>query len=282
MLVLLVAFAEARSESRHGLVIGVGEYLDARWGKIHGDRDVPIVKQMLGQCGYDDIVTLTNQEATKGAIIAAFGNLCARCGQGDTVYVHFSGHGQLVTDVDGDEEDGWDEAWVPYDAMFAYSSTYKGEHHLIDDEIAVWMNRVKNKIGPSGRLLVVVDACHSGDSTREAIDGDEDMVVRGTDTDFIIPLRSLPARRPAAKETWLTLTACRDYQINCEIKTVNGKYYGMLSYVLCREHARMAGLDNDNVTMRLQQLVDKYRHRLPQDITLSGEVDSHSLSVFFK
>ncbi|MCM1139975.1 MAG: caspase family protein, partial [Muribaculum sp.] len=195
--------------TRHGLVIGLGEYQDKAWSKIHGDRDVPIVKDMLTKCGYTDIVTLVNKQATKAGITSAFSQLAERCKKGDVVYIHFSGHGQQITDVNGDEDDGWDEAWIPYDAMYAYSNSYKGEKHLIDDEIAMWMGKIKSKIGATGNLLLVVDACHSGDSSRDDIEDDE-IYIRGAEKDFIIPLKKKPSKIAKTKENWLTLTACRD------------------------------------------------------------------------
>lgn len=109
-------------QTKHGLVIGLGQYQDKTWGTIHGDNDVPLVKDMLAACGYKDIVTLVNKDATKDGVISSFENLSRKCKNGDIVYIHFSGHGQQITDVNGDEDDGFDEAWIPYDAMYAYSS----------------------------------------------------------------------------------------------------------------------------------------------------------------
>ncbi len=281
IILLTISCSIVCGSSRHGLIIGLGEYKDNTWSKIHGDRDVEIIRNMLSDCGYTDIKTLINREATKDGILAAFRGLSDRCRIGDVVYIHFSGHGQRITDVNGDEDDGWDEAWVPYDAMFAYSRNYKGEKHLIDDEIALWMTRIINKIGPSGRLLVVVDACHSGDSSRED-NGDEEIYVRGADKDFIIPMETAPARTVRADENWLTLTACRNYQTNCEVRTTTGGFYGMLSCALYKEYGNLSNMDNEMVMSQLQMFVNRFRHDLPQDITLTGSIQSYTLTEFFK
>lgn len=267
--------------TRHGLIIGLGEYQDKAWSKIHGDRDVPIVKDMLANCGYTDIVTLVNKQATKIGITSAFSQLAERCTKGDVVYIHFSGHGQQITDMNGDEDDGWDEAWIPYDAMYAYSGSYKGEKHLIDDEIAMWMGKIKSKIGATGNLLLVVDACHSGDSSRDDIEDDE-IYIRGAEKDFVIPQKKKPAKIAKARENWLTLSACRDFQVNCEVKTTSGGFYGMLSYALCKGYPDFKKKDNNGIAMQLQQFVDKFRHQLPQDVTLTGLTSKQSLSVFFR
>lgn len=267
-------------QTKRGLVIGLGQYQDRTWGTIHGDMDVPLVKSMLTSCGYNDIATMVNKEATKAGILTAFGNLSKRCKKGDIVYIHFSGHGQQITDVNGDEDDGWDEAWIPYDAMFAYSSSYRGENHLVDDEIAIWMSKIKQKIGDTGKLLVVVDSCHSGDSLRE--DNGEEVFCRGATDDFIIPIKNKPHRSAKTKENWLTLTACRDYQVNCEVKTIKGNYYGMLSFALCNYYKYLRNKTNMEIEASLQTFVDKHRHSLPQDITLTGEdKDKANISIFF-
>ncbi len=267
--------------TRRGLVIGLGEYQDKAWSKIHGDRDVTIVKDMLVKCGYTDVVTLVNKQATKAGIISTFSQLTDRCRKGDIVYIHFSGHGQQITDVNGDEDDGWDEAWIPYDALYSYSNSYRGEKHLIDDEIAIWMSKIKNKIGIAGNLLLVVDACHSGDSSRDGIE-DDVRYIRGADKDFIIPMKQKPTKIAKTKENWLTLTACRDFQVNCEVKTTSGEFYGMLSYAICKGHPDFKKKDNNGIAMQLQQFVDKFRHQLPQDITLTGLTSKQSLSTFFR
>ena len=168
----------AFGQSKRALVIGLGQQEDKNWGKINGDKDVAYVQKMLKDAGYKEVRTLINKQATKARIVTAFNSLTNRCRVGDVVYIHFSGHGQQVTDVNGDEwPDSLDEAWIPYDAYLSYGKKDKGEKHLIDDELNVLLTAIKNKIGNQGKMLVVVDACHSGDSSRG--DEDDDVVTRG-------------------------------------------------------------------------------------------------------
>ena len=268
---------QAWGMTRHGLVIGLGEYQDKTWCHIHGDKDVPLINNMLIKCGYTDVVTLINKQATKAGIISSFRNLAKRCGKGDVVYIHFSGHGQQITDVNGDEEDGWDEAWVPYDAMYAYSKSYKGENHLIDDEIAAWLNEIKRKIGSTGKILLVIDACHSGDSDRGIEDIDE--YIRGASDDFIIPLNKTPKRISKATQNWLTVTACKNIQNNCEVKINDGEFYGILTYALYSNFENLIQLENHRILQVLQHYVNLNRRRGHQTVTITG---NHSLAQFFK
>ncbi len=278
LLMLIVCGCGAYGQTRRGLVVGVGEYRDRAWSRIHGDRDVPVVREMLRLCDYTDVSSLTNNEATKAAITEAFHSLAGRCKNGDVVYIHFSGHGQQVTDVSGDEDDGWDEAWVPYDAMYAYSESYKGENHLLDDEIAALLAEIKSRVGPSGRILVVVDACHSGDSDRGSADSEE-VYVRGASDDFVIPVTSTLRKTAKPKADWLTVTACTNVQNNCELRTKEGCYYGMLTYALFSNLYEIRGLDNQKVLRGLQRYVNLNRKRGRQTVTLSGD---HLLAGFFK
>lgn len=257
------------AQTRRALIIGIGVQKDVSWTKINGDKDVPYVLQMLQNAGYTDVRTLVNEQATKADIVSAFKKLAAKCKTGDMVYVQFSGHGQLVTDVNGDEADGWDEAWIPYDAYLKYDRKDRGEKHLIDDEINVLLTGIRNKIGDSGKLLVVVDACHSGDSSR----GDEDEVIRGVKDEFVIPIKK-KGKSVKAPERWITLSACKDFQLNQEMKTPK---VGKLTYALYMIAQK------GNVSLEeIEAMMSACRGRLPQTPVLTGETKKYNISEFLR
>ena len=270
---MVLSSVQLTAQTKRALVIGIGEQVDKSWAKINGDKDVPLVQQMLQKVGYTDIRTLVNKQATKAGIVTAFKKLTAQCAAGDIVYIHFSGHGQQVTDVNGDEgkEDGWDEAWIPYDAYLRYDEKrYKGEKHLIDDELNTLLTAIRNKIGDSGKLLVVVDACHSGDSSR----GDDiDETVRGVKDEFIIPVK----RRGTAQkspERWLTLSACKDYQLNQEMKDPKA---GKLTYALYTLS------EKGSVTIEaVQMFMQRNRGRYAQTPLQTGETSKYKISDFLR
>ena len=262
---LLFLSVSITAQTKRALVIGIGEQKDKNWAKINGDKDVPYVHQMLHDAGYRDVRTLVNSQATKFGIVAAFKKLSSQCSVGDVVYIHFSGHGQLVTDVNGDEEDGWDEAWIPYDAYLSYCKNDKGEKHLIDDEINILLHAIKKNIGTTGKMLVVVDACHSGDSSRG-----EDIreVVRGVNDEFVIPSKHT-FKTNKASELWLTLSACKDFQLNQELKSPQ---VGKLTYALY-----MLSKDGALTIEAIDRFMKRYRRRLPQAPVLTG-VKNYGLS----
>lgn len=270
---LLVCQGVVFGQSKRALVVGLGKQEDPRWGKINGDKDVPYVQEMLKNAGYKEIRTLINGQATKARIVAAFASLTNRCKAGDMVYIHFSGHGQQVTDVNGDEKsDSMDESWIPYDAYLSYGKKDKGEKHLLDDELNVLLTAIKNKIGDKGKMLVVVDACHSGDSSRGDED-DEEVVTRGVWNDFVIPHKK-KGKSKKAPERWLTLSACQDFQLNQEIKNPQ---VGKLTYALYMM-AQKRSFDFKDI----EAFMDQYRARLPQNPVLTGETTLYNISDFIK
>ena len=286
ILLLLSLFVSA--QTKRALVIGLGEQQDKAWNKINGDKDVPLVQGMLKSAGFRSVTTLVNRQATKSGIVGAFKRMAASCKQGDVVYVHYSGHGQQITDVHNDERDGLDECWIPYDACRKASATYHGEKHLTDDELNVYLNAIRNKIGAKGKLLVVIDACHSGDGTR----GEDDEIVRGVEDTLVVDslnTRGLYETFEAIKsffmgdngkeniintkakplaERWITISACRSDQVNVEMKS---PAVGKLTYALWKELKNSDKVNNDEFIRRIRKFVNRNTCSRPQQPEMTGE-----------
>lgn len=270
VLLLLCAFA-VEAGTRRALVFGLGRQADTRWARIHGDNDVGYVRQMLVQRGYTDIQVLKNERATKLGMVDALMDLIARCKKGDVVYIHYSGHGQLMTDLDGDEalkwDNGhaaWDEAWIPYDAYMTYGPEDRGEKHFCDDEVALYLQAIRQRIGRRGQLTVVVDACHSGDATC----GPEDEPVRGVDVKFNIPRN--PKRQQATealREDWRAISACKPYQLCTELKD---KRVGKLTYALYSLGLAIDKMTNAELEEALAAFMEQHKGRLPQTPMVTG------------
>lgn len=272
---VLTCVLPSEAKTRRAVVIGLGEQLDKSWNKINGDKDVPLVVSMLKANGFGDIATLTNKKATKAGIINAFNSLINRSQKGDIIYIQFSGHGQMMTDMNGDEKDGFDEAWIPYDAYLRYCLKDKGEKHLSDDEIAQYLTRLRSRIGREGVIAVVVDACHSGDSTRDLCENDS-VVVRGVDVDFVIPGKRTGSsvRTP---ESWLTLSACQDFQLNQEYNGV-----GKLTHILANNWREYVGKSDQTIYKAIDEVYEtrKYKGPVAQNPRLSGQT-GRVLSLIF-
>lgn len=163
---LLSVFVQGK---KYAVIIAVGDYqLDTGWSKISSINDVPLIKSPLLMQGFleEDITVLADEGATKAKIITALESLKTKIKPGDIVMIHYSGHGQQIFDDNSDEADGLDEALIPYDAWAKYNAKYKGENHIRDDELNTFTTSIRNNLGKTGQLLVILDSCHSGSTTR--------------------------------------------------------------------------------------------------------------------
>ena len=286
--ILLLLSLSVSAQTKRALVIGLGEQQDKAWNKINGDKDVPLVQAMLKNAGFKSVMTLVNRQATKTGIVGAFKRMTASCKHGDVVYIHYSGHGQQMTDVHDDERDGLDECWIPYDACRKASATYHGERHLTDDELNVYLNAIRNKIGAKGKLLVVIDACHSGDGTR----GEDDEIVRGVEDTLVVDSQNVRGlyetfemiksffagdngkenvintkAKPLA-ERWITISACRSDQVNIEMKS---PAVGKLTYALWKELKNSDKVNNGEFMRRIKKFVNRNTGSRPQQPEMTGE-----------
>lgn len=256
LLLCLICSLQIAAKTKRALVIGLGVQADKEWAKINGDKDVAYVKDMLRTAGFRQVTTLVNQQATKAAVVKAFKQLARACDEGDVVYVHYSGHGQQMRDVHGDEVDGLDECWIPYDAYLKACDKDRGEKHLTDDEVNYYLSAIRRRVGEKGKIFVVVDACHSGDATRGLAD---DEVVRGVERIFeaakalVARGKAKPENHPNAKrlpELWVTISACRSDEVNVEMKN---PAVGKLTYALYRELQVNGGCNNDQLMLCIRK-----------------------------
>jgi hypothetical protein len=88
---------------------------------------------------------------TKKNIEDAFTRITQYSQAGDVVFVHYSGHGGRVRDLDGDEDDGFDETLIPVD--------FKRAGQIIDDDI---LKILVKPMRQGVTVTVLMDCCHSG------------------------------------------------------------------------------------------------------------------------
>lgn len=247
ILVLLIGGQIMNAKTKRALLVGISDYGNAmedpnKWSNINGANDIPLLTPLLQKQGYS-VKSLVNKQATYAKIVVALKTIIRNSEKGDEVYLHFSMHGQPFEDLNGDEEDGWDEALIPVDAQMLYSAgVYEGKNHLLDDELVQYINQLRNKLGPSGNLYVILDACHSGNSAR----GDEELV-RGTKTAFSRSGKEYSPDRTRSTNDYFTVTtkkgqspvtfieACRSYESNNEyFDKKSNKIYGSLSFFIAQ------------------------------------------------
>ena len=236
-LTFMVSIA-GNAQRKRAFMVGISHYDTAltgyQWNNINGVEDINLLSPILKKQGFY-LTTLLDEQATYQNITNQLSTFTNQTKKGDIVYLHFSAHGQPVEDLNGDEEDGWDEAIVPIDAYKNYKKgVYEGKKHLLDDQLNTYIKKLRTKIGTTGFLYVIIDACHAGTSSRA-----NDETIRGTKVGFTYNNKVF---KPSTQKKShykveatpkmshvIYLEACRPDQVNMEIK-VDGKQYGPLSY----------------------------------------------------
>lgn len=161
------------------LAIGISEYPESSgWNRLNADNDVRLMKTI-----FPNAEVLENREATRSGIESRLKDLAKNVARGDTVIIHFSGHGQqIITEKSGEEIDRVDEAIVPYDAAKCKSVNYKGDKHITDDVFGKEMEDIRKAAGPEGLVIALIDACHSDSMERGTERKGE--IYRGTEEIF--------------------------------------------------------------------------------------------------
>jgi hypothetical protein len=181
LLSMLMLHAAAQTPEKYAVIVAVSNYAPATgWNMLNSENDIPLIREALKRQGFKEanIRIIRDKEATKqGILLAMQQQFITKAKAGDICVFHFSGHGQQVMDNNGDEADGYDEALVTYDSPMEYEGGV--EKHLRDDEFGFKLEEVRKHLGSNGNLLVIIDACHSGTSTRSGLG-----TYRGTTTKY--------------------------------------------------------------------------------------------------
>lgn len=115
---------------------------------------VNIRNTLIDAYGYQDsnIYMLRDDDnlrlPTKANILYALTNIIAMSSVADTVWVHYSGHGTQIRDINGDESDGFDECIVP--------CNYNVAGFITDDDLVAIIKNAKCQ------MILCFDSCNSG------------------------------------------------------------------------------------------------------------------------
>lgn len=168
------------SGSRRALLIGIN-YVGQQ-GQLSGcHNDVGNIKNyLINTQGFNESEMLIlmddgkHHPPTRRNIEDAFQRIVQYSQAGDVVFVHYSGHGSRVQDMDGDEEDGYDETLVPVDfksagqildgmllvfALLCVCSVFLISSQMFSDDI---LRMLVKPMKAGVTCTVLMDCCHSG------------------------------------------------------------------------------------------------------------------------
>ena len=135
----------------YAVLIGIDNYPSLWWQDLaYARNDAYGTAQFLSRHGFDEIITLYDEHATKATILSALGTyLPSRIREGDCVFFFFAGH------THHEEVDGHTEAYlVPFDGEG------RKKNLISFDEL----NRIARKMGPYTHQLFVIDGLFEPDS----------------------------------------------------------------------------------------------------------------------
>jgi metacaspase-1 len=155
--------------AKRAICVGINKFANypqfALNGCVNDANDMAaLCKQVLGYKA-SEVTVLTDAKATKAAIMAALTTAVkdAKAGKLSNILFAWSSHGTQMTDTSGDEPDGKDEAFVPYD-IAEKAGDWDPAHIISDDEFHDLFSQL-----PANVLLeVYLDTCHSGSGLRGA------------------------------------------------------------------------------------------------------------------
>lgn len=153
---------------KRALLIGIN-YLNDPYNKLNGCiNDVQNIKQLLiTKFGYkaENIILLSDNQTgelypSKQNIINHINKIVALLKSGDTLFLHYSGHGTQIRAKDGNENlntdtRGEDDCICPCDF-----DNYNGPDGFVTDNVLKEL--LVNKIPKGAKLRAFFDCCHSG------------------------------------------------------------------------------------------------------------------------
>lgn len=267
------------AQTKHALIVAIGKYPEeSNFKQISSGNDVPLIKNALLKQDFkeSDINILKDEQATKLAIIKAIDELIEISKAGDIVVIHFSSHGEQIEDDNDDETDGLDECIVPFDAVFSHSEEeFKklAPKFFRDDEFGDKVILLRNKLGKSGDLLVILDACHSASGTRgatEKVRGNQSpMVSKDFDRNRLnakdnggVFKESTKTKLKSDAATYVVISGAQAQELNSECRDDRGIAVGSLSYALSKTLSTIEG----KITYRnlFAQVEDVMRTKAPK------------------
>ncbi|MBL8037927.1 MAG: caspase family protein [Nitrospira sp.] len=229
--------------AKRAVLIGINKY-QIPGSDLNGC--VNDVKNLSGAlktyCGFadKDITTLIDLKATKKTMQTAIEKLIKGGKKGDTLLLHYSGHGSNVPDDNGDEADHRDEILCPTDLDW--------KDTLRDD----WLRKTFDKLRVGVSLTVIMDCCHSGTNTRAILPPDApvrerflpcplDLMATESGRKLRGTLRGQLGKAPRGRKRKsdivhadiqeMLITGCRDTQTSADAH-IGGTYNGALTYYL--------------------------------------------------
>jgi WD40 repeat protein/uncharacterized caspase-like protein len=233
------------------LAVGINEYADKDYNLRYATSDAEafgtqLQTELNAQKRFEriDMTILKDQNATKKNILKAIEDLAARVQPEDELFVFLASHGTAAQDR---------FFLIPHDLGYTGSRSDLDEqavstilqHSISDQDLERAFERLD-----AGRILLVLDACNSG----QALEADEKR--RG-------PMNSRGLAQLAYEKGMYILTAAQSYQAAQEVSRLG---HGLLTYSLVVEglEKSMADFEPHDGQVMIREWLDYSVYRVPQ------------------
>ncbi|MDT3381745.1 caspase family protein [Labrys neptuniae] len=244
----LVLASPVLAADSYALVVGIDAY-DAPINSLHGAvNDAKDIAQALTKAGVKKLTLITDKQATKPNILAAWKELMDQAQPGDTFYFTYAGHGSREPGKpnDPDSPDGLNNILV----MTDFAPKLPGAlNRIVDKEMAVLLKQAAaRQVYP----IVVIDACNSGTMYRSVTLGltyratPQAKISREELLEFAPPVPDV-STKIAANDPFTFLAGVADDKLVPEV-AIDGQPRGALSYAFSRALEGKADANHDGVT----------------------------------
>ncbi len=228
-------FLKEEKGKRYALVIGLNEFEPGRSTPpipslqfaANDARGLTALLVWNGGYSPEDVRLFVNEQATKEAIYTALRSLAAQVQEEDIVLFYFSGHGTVGTAGDGNLH----YYLVPYNA----SLQDLPRTALRDDALEELIGQL-----PAKRVVILLDACHSGGVGRARAKGFANRAVRERPGEKIFV---------EASEGRVILSASRPEEVSIEDDQIQ---HGVFTHFLLEGMSGKADLDRDGAITVLE------------------------------
>lgn len=152
--------------NKYAFLLGIEEYYpNSNLSDLKSvENDLFYMKFVLEAQGFECEVLNANG-LSKGTIFNQMNKaLLDKVKSSDVALFYYTGHGTQIFDYDDDEcEDNLDEAIV----LSTFNEVEPQlDQYILDDELNLAIRPIREKLGDSGQMVLIFDACHSGSFSR--------------------------------------------------------------------------------------------------------------------
>ena len=217
---------------KRALLVGIN-YIGTPYKLSGCINDIVNMEAFLRTIGYTEFIKYSDDTTdptklpTRNNILIGFLNLLKDAKAGDELWFHYSGHGTLQRDKNGDEVSGQDSCICPLDFPKAGFIT----DDIIRANLAV-------KVPAGVKLIIILDACHSGTGADLRFKCDDSSYLKKKSkqpkvfnpNDWLIKQKITELKNyPLTSGNVFLISGCSDTQTSADAYITN-KWTGALTY----------------------------------------------------